>query len=111
MREARGWAYVDPPAGDITGRIALRHPAAWPLIDARAAGEDFWVRRSALLALLPGIRQGQPDPARFERHATWTRRHLDLMSGVTFAEAVRRLPEKEAASLRAARARAARTTH
>ena len=27
--------------------------------------EDFWFRRSALLTLLPGIRQGLPDHARF----------------------------------------------
>ena len=32
--------------------------------------EDFWVRRSAILDLLPGIRAGQPDLGRFERYAT-----------------------------------------
>jgi hypothetical protein len=35
--------------------------------------------------------------------AAWTRRHLDLMSGVTFTEAVRRLPPEQAARLRAMR--------
>jgi len=136
IREARGWAYVDPLAGDIAGPIALRHPVAWPLIDAWAADADFWVRRSALLTLLPGIRKGQPDRERFERYATpmlaekeffvrkaigwvlretakkdpayvsaWTREHLDLMSGVTFREAVRRLPPEQAARLEAIRAR------
>jgi 3-methyladenine DNA glycosylase AlkD len=132
IREAHCWAYVDSLAGDIAGPVALRHPAAWPLIDAWATDEDFWVRRSALLTLLPGIRQGQPDRERFERFATpmlaekeffirkaigwvlretakkdpayvtaWTHLHLDLMSGVTFTEAVRRLPPDEAARLRA----------
>ena len=136
IREARGWAYVDPLAGDIAGPIALRHQAAWPLIDAWAADEDFWVRRSALLTLLPGIRKGQPDRERFERYATpmlaekeffvrkaigwvlretakkdpayvaaWTREHLAVMSGVTFREAVRRLPPEQAARLEAIRAR------
>ena len=136
VREARGWAYVDPLAGDIAGPIALRHPVAWPLIDTWAADADFWVRRSALLTLLPGIRKGQPDRERFERYATpmlaekeffvrkaigwvlretakkdpayvsaWTREHLDLMSGVTFREAVRRLPPEQAARLEAIRAR------
>jgi 3-methyladenine DNA glycosylase AlkD len=130
VREAHGWAYVDPLAGDIAGLIALRHPDAWPLIDAWATDEDFWVRRSALLTLLPAIRQGQPDHERFERYATpmlaekeffirkaigwvlretakkdpayvaaWTRSHLDQMSGVTFREAVRRLPQAQAARL------------
>ena len=37
IREAHGWAYVDPLAGDIAGPIALCHPVAWPLIDAWAA--------------------------------------------------------------------------
>ena len=133
VREAHGWAYVDPLAGDIAGPIALRHPQAWPLIDPWAADADFWVRRSALLTLLPGIRRGGLDRERFERYATpmlaeteffirkaigwvlretskkdpdyvaaWTRGHLDQMSGVTFREAVRRLPGEQAARLRAA---------
>ena len=136
IRESHGWAYVDSLAGDIAGPIALRHPVAWPLIDTWAADADFWVRRSALLTLLPGIRKGQPDRERFERYATpmlaekeffirkaigwvlretakkdpayvaaWTREHLDVMSGVTFREAVRRLPPEPAARLEAIRAR------
>jgi 3-methyladenine DNA glycosylase AlkD len=131
VRIAHGWAYVDPLAGDIAGPIALRHPQAWPLIDAWAVDADFWVRRSALLTLLAGIREGQPDLERFERYATpmlgekeffirkaigwvlretskrdpayvaaWTGAHLDRVSGVTFREAVRRLPEAQAAPLR-----------
>lgn len=94
---------------------------------------DFWVRRSALLTLLAGIREGQPDLERFERYATpmlgakeffirkaigwvlretskrnpayvaaWTGAHLNRVSGVTFREAVRRLPEAQAALLRRA---------
>jgi 3-methyladenine DNA glycosylase AlkD len=132
IREAHGWAYVDSLAGDIAGPVALRHPAAWPLIDAWATDEDFWIRRSALLTLLPGIRQGRLDRERFERYATpmlgekeffirkaigwvlretakkdpayvaaWTAGHLHLMSGVTFREAIRRLPPEEAARLKA----------
>jgi 3-methyladenine DNA glycosylase AlkD len=132
IRAAHGWAYVDPLAGDIAGLIALRHARAWPLIDAWAADEDFWVRRSALLTLLPGIRRGRPDRERFERYAipmlaekeffirkaigwvlrelskkdpayvaAWTRRHLGLLSGVTFTEAVRRLPPEQADPLKA----------
>ena len=131
VREAHGWAYVDPLAGDIAGPIALVHPDAWPLIDEWAADEDFWIRRSALLTLLPGIRRGGFDYERFERYATpmlaekeffirkaigwvlretakkdpayvaaWTRSHLDQMSGVTFREAVRRLPAEQAALLK-----------
>ena len=133
VREAHGWAYVDPLAGDIAGPVALLCPDAWARIDAWATDEDFWIRRSALLTLLPGIRRGGLDRERFERYATpmltekeffirkaigwvlreaskkdpgyvaaWTRSHLDQMSGVTFTEAVRRLPADQAARLRTA---------
>jgi 3-methyladenine DNA glycosylase AlkD len=130
IREGAGWALVDPLAGDIAGRIALNHADGWAVIDTWADDEDFWVRRSALLCLLPGIRAGQPDLDRLNRYAeamieekeffirkaigwvlrelskkdpgyvtAWTERHLAVMSGVTFREAVRRLPEPDAARL------------
>src|SRR5262249_50244255 len=69
-RGAHGWGHRDPPGGDIAGRVALLHPDAWPLIDTWATDQDFWIRRSALLTLLPGIRMGGLDRERFERYAT-----------------------------------------
>ena len=139
LREAGTWALVDGLACNVAGGVGSRDPSAWPLIDAWAADPDFWVRRSALLALLPGIRAGRGDLPRFTRYAepmlaereffirkaigwvlreisrrdprwvaTWTERHLPEMSGVTFREAVRRLPPDEAerlGSLRPARGR------
>lgn len=69
IRESRTWAYVDSLAGSIAGAVALRDPSSWVRIDGWAADGDFWVRRSALLALLPGIRAGQPDLPRFTRYA------------------------------------------
>jgi 3-methyladenine DNA glycosylase AlkD len=132
IRQAGTWALVDSLAGDVAGTIALRDPAAWPRVDSWAEDGDFWVRRSAILSLLPGIRADQPGLARFERYAagmltekeffirkaigwvlreiskrdpdwvaTWTAAHVDEMSGVTFREAVRRLPPATAAALRA----------
>jgi len=134
LRESGTWALVDGLAVNVAGEIALRHPGSWPVIDRWAADADFWLRRSALLALLPGIRSGRPDLPRFTRYAEpllaereffirkaigwvlreisrrdpdwaadWTERHLAGMSGVTFREAVRRLPAAEADRLRAAR--------
>ena len=93
------------------------------------------MRRSALLALLRGIRAGRPDLPRFTRYAEpmlaereffirkaigWVLREISKrdpdwvaswtaaatcseMSGVTFREAVRRLPAAEAARLAALR--------
>lgn len=127
IRDAGTWALVDGLACNVAGAVAFRDPAAsWPLIDGWAGDTDFWVRRSALLALLPGVRSGKPDLARFtgyaesmiaereffirkaigwvlreiarrdpEFTARWTENHLRQMSGVTFREAVRRLPASE----------------
>ncbi|HEY0934235.1 MAG TPA: DNA alkylation repair protein, partial [Trebonia sp.] len=69
IRESCTWAYVDELAGNITGTVAQHDPSSWDRVDAWAADGDFWVRRSALLALLPGIRAGRPDRDRFTRYA------------------------------------------
>jgi 3-methyladenine DNA glycosylase AlkD len=134
VRESGTWALVDGLAGNVAGEIALRDPRSWPVIDGWAVDADFWVRRSALLALLRGIRRRQPDLARFTRYAepmlaereffirkaigwvlreiskldpawvaSWTELHLSELSGVTFREAVRRLPAGEAERLRTLR--------
>ncbi len=130
---------MDGLATNVAGAIALRDPAAWPLIDAWASDTDFWIRRSALLALLPGIRAGRADLARFTSYAepmlaeqeffirkaigwvlreisrrdprwtaSWTENHVCEISGVTFREAVRRLPAEEADRLRGLRLAAGR---
>ena len=136
IREALTWALVDALACDVAGAIALRDGSAWPRIDGWASDGDFWVRRSALLTLLPGVRSGRPDLARFTAYAEpqladteffirkaigwvlreisrrdpqwvadWTDTHLSRLSGVTFREAVRRLPAGDAERLRRSRAR------
>ena len=130
VRESGTWALVDGLAVHVAGEIALRDPGSWPVIDRWAVDPDFWVRRSALLALLRGIRGRQPDLTRFTRYAepllrereffirkaigwvlreissrdpawvaSWTEQHLAEMSGVTFREAVRRLPDGESERL------------
>jgi 3-methyladenine DNA glycosylase AlkD len=130
LRESGTWALVDGLACNVAGEIALRDPQSWPVIDGWAVDADFWVRRSALLALLRGIRTGQPDLPRFARYAqpllaereffirkaigwvlreisrrdpawvaSWTEHNMSEMSGVTFREAVRRLPASEAERL------------
>ncbi len=69
VRESGTWALVDGLAVNVAGQIALRDPRSWPVIDGWAVDADFWVRRSALLSLLRGIRRRQPDLARFTRYA------------------------------------------
>jgi 3-methyladenine DNA glycosylase AlkD len=63
VRQSGTWALVDGLAGDVAARIVLRHPDD-PVVDAVlrrwGADEDFWVRRSALLAHLHTVgRRGQ----------------------------------------------------
>jgi 3-methyladenine DNA glycosylase AlkD len=58
VRQSGTWALVDGLAGDVAARIVLRHPDD-PVVDnvlrRWGADEDFWVRRSALLAHLQTV--------------------------------------------------------
>ena len=70
LRDSRTWALVDVLAVHVAGAVFLRQPArSGPVIDRWAQDADFWLRRSAVLALLPGVRAGAPDLDRFERYA------------------------------------------
>jgi 3-methyladenine DNA glycosylase AlkD len=125
LRDAPMWALVDPLSSDVAGQIVLRDPKATALtLDMWARDDDFWLRRSALLALRPGIKAGAPDLVSFTRYAdpmveekeffirkaigwvlreiavmdpvwveAWVAPRIPRMSGVTFREAVRKLPK------------------
>jgi 3-methyladenine DNA glycosylase AlkD len=69
IRESRTWALVDGLAASVTGPLVERHPELGAELDRWAADDDFWVRRSALLALLLPLRQGAGDFERFGRYA------------------------------------------
>jgi 3-methyladenine DNA glycosylase AlkD len=70
LRTARTWAYVDSLAADVVGALVVAAPTEWnPVLDAWASDPDFWLRRSALLALLVPLRQGGGDFERFSRYA------------------------------------------
>lgn len=68
VRESETWALVDALAIDVAGPIAA-DAAAGPVLDRWARDDDFWVRRSALLALLMPLRSGAGDWERFGRYA------------------------------------------
>lgn len=130
VREGAMWSLVDPLSGDLAGVIVLRYPVCGVTIDRWSGDADFWVRRSALLSLLAGVRAGSPDLERFSAYAdamldeteffvrkaigwvarelsksrpslvvSWAESRVDRMSGVTFREVVRRLPEADAERL------------
>jgi 3-methyladenine DNA glycosylase AlkD len=70
LREARGWALVDNLAASIAGDLAERFPRELAaVLDRWAKDDDFWLRRSALLALLLPLRRGGGDFERFCRYA------------------------------------------
>jgi 3-methyladenine DNA glycosylase AlkD len=124
IRESGTWALVDGLAGDVAGAVVARDPdESEPILDRWAADDDFWVRRSALLAELKPLRAGAAFD-RFARHAdalldekeffirkaigwvlretgkrrpdeviAWLAPRTDRASGVTMREAVRYLPD------------------
>ena len=131
LRDAPMWALVDPLSVGVAGKVALRDREGTSLtLDHWATDGDFWLRRAALLALLPGVRARNPDLVRFTRYAdpmveekeffirkaigwvlreiawmdptwvaAWVEPRLGRMAGVTFREAVRKLPEEAAERL------------
>jgi 3-methyladenine DNA glycosylase AlkD len=59
VRESLTWALVDGLAGDVLGRLVEADPESLtPVLDRWASDEDFWIRRSSLLAELRPIRHG-----------------------------------------------------
>jgi 3-methyladenine DNA glycosylase AlkD len=71
VRASETWALVDVLAGNVLGRLLVRHPEAAAALDAWATDEDFWVRRSALLSQIEPLKAG----AGFERFG----RYADAM--------------------------------
>lgn len=69
LRRSGTWAYVDPLAGKITGGLVDRHPELVSTLDRWSVDEDFWIRRSAMLALLFQLRRGEGDWDRFSDYA------------------------------------------
>lgn len=69
LRESRTWALVDPLAGDLVGPLTEVTADFDPALERWAVDEDFWLRRSALLAHLRPLRAGGGDFDRFSRFA------------------------------------------
>jgi 3-methyladenine DNA glycosylase AlkD len=73
VRASHTWALVDTFAGNVMSDLLLSHPEVAPELDRWAADEDFWVRRSALLAWLGPLKAGAP----LERFADYADAMLD----------------------------------
>ena len=69
IRESRTWALVDGLAASVAGALVERDAELGATLDRWASDDDFWVRRSALLALLLPLRRGEGDFERFAGYA------------------------------------------
>ncbi len=63
------WALVDSLAANVTGDLVERYPQLGSVLDRWARDDDFWIRRSAMLALLKPLRRGEGDFERFAGYA------------------------------------------
>ena len=68
LRESKTWALVDVLAASVIGSLVERLELGATL-DRWAVDGDFWMRRSALLALLPGLCRFAGDFERFSGYA------------------------------------------
>jgi len=59
IRESRTWALVDVLSGDVVGEMGL-HLRIRRALDRWDRDDDFWVRRSSLLAELTPLKHGAP---------------------------------------------------
>ncbi len=69
LRSSGTWALVDGLAVKVAGGLVERYPELTATLDRWATDTDFWLRRSALLALLRPLRRGGGDFDRFARYA------------------------------------------
>lgn len=69
LRESKTWALVDTICSRVVGGLIERFPELASELDRWARDDDFWIRRSALLAHLPALRAGGGDFDRFTRYA------------------------------------------
>ena len=69
VRKSKSWAYVDWIAPKVIGDVIARDPRSRKRLALWAKDEDFWVRRTALLAEHDALRSGGGDFALWSRLA------------------------------------------
>ena len=130
LRDSHTWALVDGLAGDVVGSILAADEAGTTrTLDRWAADDDFWIRRSALLAWLKPLRSGAPldtfltyanamleereffirkaigwvlrevGKRRPEQVTAWLAARTHRASGVTMREATKYLPKADGQAL------------
>ena len=69
LRRSGTWALVDWICTKVAAPIIARTPAAARVLTRWSRDGDFWLRRAALLSLLPELRAGRGDFVLFARFA------------------------------------------
>jgi 3-methyladenine DNA glycosylase AlkD len=69
VREAQTWALLDTLSISVLAPLVERYPELVATLDRWAEDGDFWVRRQAMLSLLPALRRGGGDWERFAGYA------------------------------------------
>ena len=69
LRRSRTWAFVDWIVIQLVAPLVEGDPRLLRRFDRWIEDPDFWIRRAALLALLPALRRGAGDWPRFVRYA------------------------------------------
>ncbi|MGH2491578.1 MAG: DNA alkylation repair protein [Candidatus Limnocylindria bacterium] len=69
IRRSKTWAHVDWFAGEVIATVVGESRSALRRLPAWARDDDFWVRRTALLAQLPQLRRERGDFGLFARMA------------------------------------------
>jgi 3-methyladenine DNA glycosylase AlkD len=114
IRQAGTWALVDDLAGKVMGGLVERFAELGGTLDRWASDEDFWIRRSALLALLGPLRRGEGDFDRFGGYADSMLEEREFFIrkaiGWVLRDTARRRPELVAAWLAPRVARASGVT-
>ncbi|MBW7934346.1 MAG: DNA alkylation repair protein [Gemmatimonadaceae bacterium] len=66
LRESRSWAYLDWLCFKVVAPMLVRVPAVRRKVAKWSRDDDFWMRRAALLTLLPGLKAGEIPFSAFE---------------------------------------------
>lgn len=59
LRDSRTWAYIDWLSTKVIAPMLLRDDAVRAVLPRWAVDDDFWLRRTALLSLMPPVERGQ----------------------------------------------------
>lgn len=98
LRESRSWVYVDLLAVHVVGPLVVSYPELESELDRWSEDDDFWLRRSSMLALLVPLRQGGGDWRRFAEYAEamWEEREFFIRKAIGWIlrDASKKSPER-----------------